>query len=184
MHVHRVPNYHLAGVKKIQVCMPPAPELAGQLAAFARIWDQAVAKLRAHGLGRLAEGVNIVFSLRRGYYARFWRDNVLCINLRDLLSQGNRAVGIILHELGHRVWFRVAHQKTRARWAADHRARRKLDRYGASFVSAYAKTNVLEDHAEGFRARVEGTLTGAAKERYERFGPRTRVIQQRLARAG
>ncbi len=178
-HVHRV-SLKLKGVRRLQVCLPPSPELAGQLAAFAGVWDKALAQLRGHGLEKLAHGVDVVFTSRRGYYARFWRGHTLCVNLRDLLGQGAQAPGIVIHELGHRVWFHVATQKTRARWAADHHARHKLDRQGASFVSTYAKTNALEDHAEAFRARLDGTLTGHAQTRYERLGPRTRVIQQRL----
>ena len=179
-HVHRVPSLKLPGARRIQVCLVRSPELPGQLARFAQIWDQAMAQLRGHRLSRLGRGIDVVFTARRGYYARFWRGHTLCINLRDLLAQGDKAPGIIIHELGHRVWFHVATQKTRARWAADHHARRKIDPRGASFVSPYARTNALEDHAESFRARLDGTLTGHAKTRYERLGPLTRTIRQRL----
>ena len=179
-HVHYRHSLKLRGARRIQVCLPPSKHLAGQLAAFAKIWDQAMGQLQSHGLAKLGRGIDVVFTARRGYYARFWRGNILCINLPDLLGQGSKAPGIILHELGHRVWFHVAGQKTRARWAADHHARRKIDPRGGSFVSPYARTNALEDHAEAFRARVEGSLTGHAQTRYERFGPLTRTIQQRL----
>lgn len=179
-HVHRVPGFRLQGARRIQVCVVDYPELRSDLQRFARVWDQAIGQLRQRNLQRLARGVDIVFTSRRGYYARFWRGNILCVNLRDLLSQGDRAPGIIIHELGHRVWFHIATQRTRARWAADHHQRSKIDRRGASFVSQYAKTNALEDHAEAFRARVEGKLQGHAQTRYERLGPLTRTIQQRL----
>ena len=179
-HVHRVPHYKLEGARRIQVCMPASPELAGQLDQFAQVWAQAMARLRGHRLSRLGRGVDIVFTTRRDYYARFWRGHTLCVNLRDLLTQGSKAPGIILHELGHRVWFHVATTKTRARWAADHHERAKIDPRGGSFVSSYAKKNALEDHAEAFRERVEGGLTGHAKTRYERLGPLTHTIRQRL----
>lgn len=179
-HVHTIPRYRLEGVRKIQICLPPSPELGAQLRQFARVWHAAVAQLRRRGLEKLAYGVSIAMTSRRGYYARFWRDNILCVNLRDFLGQKD-AIGILIHELGHRVWFRVARQRTRARWAADHHQRLKIDRNAGSFVSQYAKTNALEDHAEAFRERVQGGLTGHAKTRYERLGPVTRTIRGRLA---
>jgi len=179
-HVHRVPHYRLRGAKRIQVCIVNYPGLAEDLAAFAKIWDKAMALLAARNLTKLADGVDVVFTSRRGYYARFWRGNTLCIALKDLIGQRDRAPGIIVHELGHRVWFHIATQKTRARWAADHHHRTKIDRLGGSFVSSYAKKSALEDHAEAFRARVEGQLKGHALTRYERLGPLTRTIQQRL----
>ena len=177
-----MPGYRLSGVKKIQICLVDSPELRPRLQRFAAVWNQTVAQLRARGLGKLTEGVSVAFTSRRGYYARFWRDNILCVNLKDFLGQGSRAPGILLHELGHRVWFGLMSKRTRARWAADHHARRKMASRSGSFVSKYAKTDALEDHAEAFKARVEGTLTGHAKTRYERIAPKTRAIQQRLAR--
>ena len=180
-HIHRPPNgFRLVGARRVQICLPYSTELAGQLAAFVQIWDKAMAQLRGHKLSRLGRGVDVVFTERRGYYARFWRGHTLCINLPDLLKQGKDAPGIIIHELGHRVWFHIARQKTRARWAADHHARRKIDPRGDSFVSPYARTNALEDHAEAFRERLAGNLTGHAKTRYERIGPLTRTIRQRM----
>ena len=186
-HVHKVPWYHLRGVRRIQVCLPPSDDLKSQLQRFKRIWDQTVSQLQARGLGKLVHGVSVAFTSRRGYYARFWHDNILCVNLKDFLGQGSKGPGILLHELGHRVWFGLMSQKTRARWSADHHARRRMERglfrrKSGSFVSSYAKTDALEDHAEAFKARVEGTLSGHAKTRYERIAPKTRAIQQRLAR--
>lgn len=178
-HVHRVPSYRLSHVRRVQVCIARYPEMARDLVAFRRIWNAALVQLRTRRLSRLATGVDIVFTSRRDYYARFWRGHTLCINLRDLIGQRD-APGIVVHELGHRVWFHVARQRTRARWAADHHERLKIDRQGASFVSAYAKKNALEDHAEAFRARVAGKLTGHAQTRYERLGPLTRTIRRRL----
>ncbi len=180
-HVHRIPSYRLPMVQRIQVCMPPSSDLPQLLDRFARIWNIVIAKMHGRRMSRLARNVIIVFTERRGYYARFWKGNILCINLRDLLGQGDKAPGTLIHELGHRVWFHVAHTRTRARWAADHHARKKLDSQGASFVSSYAQRNALEDHAEAFRARVEGTLKTRARERYERLGPTTRVIRARFA---
>jgi hypothetical protein len=180
-HVHYRHGLKLAHIRRIQVCIPPSPELAGQLTAFARTWDRAIRMLHARRLSRLARNVDIVLTSRRDYYARFWKGHILCINLRDLLAKGEvEGANIILHELGHRVWFHVARKKTRMRWAADHHQRLKLDRHGESFVSQYAKRNVLEDHAEAFSARVQGTLHGHARTRYERIGPLTRTIRRRL----
>jgi hypothetical protein len=179
-HVHRVPSLKLPGVAKIQVCLPWQRDLVGMLDRFARIWSIVITKLHGRRLSRLTKNVIIVFTERRGYYARFWKGNILCINLRDLLGQGDKAPGIIIHELGHRIWFHIAKTRTRARWAADHSARKKLDSEGASFVSSYAQRNALEDHAEGFRARVEGTLKTRARQRYERLGPTTRTIRARF----
>ena len=187
-HVHKISRYSLIGVRRVQVCLPQSDDLRPNLERFAGIWNKTVAQLRKRGLGKLAEGISVAFTSRRGYYARFWHDNILCVNLKDFLAQGNQAPGILLHELGHRVWFGLMSQKTRARWSADHHARRKMERQkwwrrqSGSFVSSYAKTDALEDHAEAFKARVEGTLTGHARTRYERIAPKTRAIQQRLAR--
>ncbi len=178
-HLHKPPRgYALPLVDRVQLCLPYSPDLAKQLDAFARVWGQTVAVLRHKGLTKLAQGVSIVLTERRGYYARFWRGHILVVNLKDFLGQGSKAPGILLHELGHRVWFHTMRQKTRARWAADHHVRLK-HAMSASFVSSYAKRNTLEDHAEAFRARMEGQLSGDAKARYERLGPLTRTIRAR-----
>lgn len=182
-HVHKVSRFALIGVRKVQVCLPNDSSLRTDLDRFKHVWDQSVNLLRQRGLERLSQGIYIVFTERRGFYARFWKDNILVVNLRDFLAQGSRAPGILLHELGHRVWFRVATVKTRARWAADHHQRLRMSSHGDSFVSSYAKRNALEDHAEAFRCRVEGGLKGHALTRYERMGPLTRTIRKRLRAA-
>jgi hypothetical protein len=183
-HIHVVPGYTLPGVKRAQVCMPNDPQLRRDLESFKRVWIETRRVLASRNLECLADGIYIVFTGRRGYYARFWRGNIMIVNLRDFLAQGRRARGILIHELGHRVWFHVAQQKTRARWAADHHFRMKNGgaKHG-SFVSEYAKRNALEDHAETFRERVEGTLRTRARTRYERLGPVTRTIRQRMRAA-
>lgn len=177
-HVHHIPSLRLPAVERVQVCMPPSPELGRQIRQFAHVWGQTLAILKRKGLTKLAQGVSIVLTERRGYYARFWRGHILVVNLKDFLAKGKEGPGILLHELGHRVWFHTMRQQTRARWAADHHVRLK-NSMSASFVSSYAKRNALEDHAEAFRARMEGQLSGDARARYERLGPTTRIIRGR-----
>jgi hypothetical protein len=153
-----------------------------QVREFIRIWRRARAVLAAKGLGNVAQCIDVVLTTKRGYYARYWQDGILCINLRDFLNERD-PVGTLVHELGHRVWFRAMRKQTRMRWALDHNARMagKLTRSG-NFPSEYAKEAPIEDHAENFRMHVQGRLKGAARARYARLGPDTRKIRARLER--
>jgi hypothetical protein len=174
----------LPGVKRFRVCLPrgsayaSSPRLRRDIATFARAWQEARAILARKGLSRLADGVNIAVTQGVHYYARQWKDDILCINLAAFVRQRDQA-GILIHELGHRVYFRAMTTREQAAWHRDHLARRSAR---ADSPTPYAAKDPLEDHAEVFRLRMQGRLHGAHLVRYVRLGPRTRVVRRRLAR--
>jgi hypothetical protein len=86
---------------------------------------------------------------------------------------------VVVHELGHRYWFKHMRAGARARFAAwfDPRSKEAQEREGmrAEYVPAptsYAAESAVEEFAETFAAYVLGryrgvTLTGPQKARFE-----------------
>jgi hypothetical protein len=169
----------LPGVRRIQICdVTQSPQLRKDLLTFAHAWIRARAMLRQRGLEQLTEGVDIVMVGRRGYYARFWHDDILCVSLRAMVD--HNPVEILLHELGHRVWFKTMGRRSRTLWAEDHQKRLRERR---PLPSKYARESTLEDYAESFRMQVQGKLRGGPLVRHARLGPDYRKIQHRLRKA-
>lgn len=172
----------LQGVKRVVVCLPPpsnereAAVRKAQMRAFAVEWRKAIGTLRRRGMERLPRGITVVCTNARQFYARFWSDDIMCVNLAASLQKGGRE--IILHELAHRVWFRLMSKHTRTAWAIDHHARRRAQR---ALPSGYSAEGPIEDHAESFRLRCDRKLRGASLVRYLRLGPVSREVRRRLS---
>jgi hypothetical protein len=106
-----------------------------------------------------------------------WNDTVV-VNPRTRWTS-EYVAGLIVHELGHRYWYKFMKEGARARFAAwfDPRSKDAQEKEGpkSDFVPAptpYGAENPVEEFAEVFAAYVLGkyegiTLTGPQKARFE-----------------
>jgi len=155
------------GAKSVRVGMPDsdARRLRGEIQIAATAWTVARARLRSRGWKSGAEGVEIILVAdRTDYTARFWDDDRLFIHVEKLAMHGRSrldglsATAVIVHELGHRVWFQCLNEANRHAWARHWKELKRGGRVHGStsgrFVSTYAKTDPMEDFAECFRAII------------------------------
>lgn len=166
----------LPGVVRIVYCSGARPD-PEKLRQFARAWAAMRATLARKNLKTVPRGITLVFTDAQKFYARYWSDDVLCVNLETTLKKD--PAGILVHELGHRVWFQGMTQRTRGAWGEDHAQKKNA---GGAFATGYAKESAIEDHAEHFRLDMQGKLTGAARVRYLRLGPNYKTVRARLGR--
>lgn len=126
-----------------------------------RSWIGSASICARHGWHRAMHGVSVTLRDHAAYVAQFYDDDRLIICV-PLLAKHPEPVGVLVHEFGHRVWFRCLTEAQRVAWRngwRDASARGAL-------VSEYAETNEIEDFAEVFRALAEGKLDAANRRRW------------------
>jgi hypothetical protein len=115
-------------------------------------------------------------SFQSGGHYRF--SDIVVLNPRSQW-RADTIAGVVVHELGHRYWYKFMKAGARARFSAwfDPRSKEDQERDGAQadFVpapTAYGAESAVEEFAEVFAAYVLGkyegiTLTGPQKARFE-----------------
>lgn len=81
------------------------------------------------------------------------RDYILVYGRKNVVM-----IADILHELGHRYWYRFLPRSQREQWASRH---------GEVPTTAYGGTNAKEEFGEAFAEYVLGRLRGAERQRFE-----------------
>lgn len=116
-----------------------------------------------HRWGHLMDGVEVMLLDRAPYTARCWDDDRVWINLPLFSEEPDGGVGALVHEFGHRIWFKCLSPEQQADWAKSwHEAKKRpaprWEGQCSGTVSGYACTSDLEDFAEVFQAMVLGTI--------------------------
>src|SRR5271166_531914 len=156
----------LAGSPRVEVKARSVQPEAVQ--AFTVAWNEAYMRTAHAGWPDIMKDAHIVIRDGVRYAAKFYEDDRLFVNLDIVLVQQNTADQVLVHEFGHRIWWRLGDEQ-RSSWELVHRMikRGELEAEGAEFVSDYASTSALEDFAEVFRVLVYEEIDTFNRERWD-----------------
>jgi predicted SprT family Zn-dependent metalloprotease len=124
-------------------------------------WNTAYYMTDKAGWKGLMDHPVIVFRDGVKYLATYWEDDKVYINLDKVLDIHEDFVRVIVHEMGHRIWFRRLSRKQKRQWI-DSWERMQETQY----VTAYASTSPVEDFAEVFQEIICGKLDSFNRRRW------------------